>query len=62
MHDGSMKTLREVVEFYSKGGAPDDQRLDKKMKPLNLSENEIDFLVEFLKAFTGDAKVDRRKQ
>ncbi|MFK7766689.1 MAG: cytochrome-c peroxidase [Mariniblastus sp.] len=54
MHDGSVKTLREVVEFYNKGGAPDDKRLDKDMKPLNLSEKEIDFLVDFLKALSGD--------
>lgn len=61
MHDGSVKTLRQVVEFYNKGGAPDDPRLDKKMKPLNLSEEEVEFLVEFLKAYSGDAIIDRRK-
>ena len=37
MHDGSMKTLQEVVEFYNKGGNPDDPDLDKKMKPLELT-------------------------
>ena len=54
MHDGSVKTLKEVVEFYNKGGAPDDPTLDKKMKPLKLSEEEVGFLVEFLKALSGD--------
>jgi len=54
MHDGSVKTLREVVEFYNKGGAPDDPLLDEKMQPLNLTEKEIGFLVDFLKAFSGD--------
>ena len=54
MHDGSVKTLREVVEFYNKGGAPDDKRLDEDMKPLNLSEKDIGFLVDFLKALSGD--------
>ena len=55
MHDGSVKTLKEVVEFYNRGGAPDDALLDKKMKPLDLSEEEVEFLVEFLKALSGDA-------
>ncbi len=52
MHDGSKKTLREVVEFYNKGGSPDDPTLDKKLKPLNLSDAEVGFLVEFLKALS----------
>ncbi|MDG1874062.1 MAG: cytochrome c peroxidase [Mariniblastus sp.] len=55
MHDGSVKTLREVVEFYNKGGAPDDPNLDKQMKPLKLTDEEVGFLVEFLKALSGDA-------
>lgn len=55
MHDGSVKTLREVVEFYNKGGAPDDPLLDDKMKPLNLTDEEVGFLVEFLKALSGDS-------
>lgn len=54
MHDGSIKTLREVVEFYNRGGSPDDPKLDEKMKPLGLSETEMDHLVEFLKALTGE--------
>lgn len=55
MHDGSVNTLREVVEFYNRGGAPDDPSLDKKMVPLNLSDQEIGFLVEFLKALSGES-------
>lgn len=55
MHDGSIKTLREVVEFYNKGGAPNDPTLDEKMRPLNLTEQEIDFLVDYLKALTGES-------
>lgn len=54
MHDGSVKTLREVVEFYNKGGAPDDPLLDDQMKSLNLTEEEVGFLVDFLKALSGD--------
>lgn len=54
MHDGSVKTLREVVEFYNKGGSPEDPLLDEKMKPLNLTDEEVGFLVDFLKALSGD--------
>ena len=51
-HDGSAKTLEEVVEFYSKGGAPDDKTLDPKMKKLDLSEEDKKHLVAFLKALS----------
>lgn len=53
MHDGSVKTLKEVVEFYNKGGAPDDPAIDQDMEPLNLTEDEVGFLVEFLKAMSS---------
>lgn len=56
MHDGSMKTLREVVEFYNKGGSRDDASLSEKLKPLNLTEEEVGFLVDFLRAYSGDTK------
>ena len=55
MHDGSVKTLKEVIEFYNKGGSPDDPAIDKDMKPLNLTEEEVGFLVEFLKALSGNS-------
>lgn len=61
MHNGSVASLREVVQFYNKGGAPHDPGLDEAMKPLELTEEEVDYLVEFLKALTGEAlreKVD----
>jgi cytochrome c peroxidase len=52
MHDGSQKTLEEVVEWYNKGGHP-NQWLDAKIKPLNLSAEEKADLVAFMKALTG---------
>lgn len=52
MHDGSLTTLEEVVEFYSRGGSPDDPTLDPLMKPLNLTSDEKVHLVEFLKALS----------
>jgi cytochrome c peroxidase len=49
MHDGSLKTLQEVVEFYNKGGVA-NPNLDGLMKPLNLSKQEVRDLVAFLEA------------
>ena len=49
-----MKTLREVVEFYNKGGSPEDPGLDPDLKPLNLSEREVDHLVAFLEALVRE--------
>lgn len=53
MHDGSLKTLREVVDFYVGGGNSNPQ-LDKDMKPLQLTAQERDDLVAFLEALTGE--------
>ncbi len=41
------------AEFYNKGGEP-NENLDPLIKPLGLSETEINELVEFLQALTGD--------
>ncbi|MCA9070531.1 MAG: c-type cytochrome [Planctomycetaceae bacterium] len=53
MHDGSLKTLEEVVEHYNKGGTPNPW-LSDKIKKLNLTDQEKKDLVEFMKACTGD--------
>jgi cytochrome c peroxidase len=55
MHDGSMKTLEEVVEHYDKGGNVNPY-LDKDMKKLNLTAQEKADLVAFMKALTGETK------
>jgi cytochrome c peroxidase len=52
MHDGSLKTLEEVVDFYDKGGIP-NKNLDEKIKKLNLTAQAKKDLVEFLKALDG---------
>jgi cytochrome c peroxidase len=52
MHDGSMQTLAEVVEFYDKGGNA-NPFLDPQIKPLRLDEGQKHDLVEFLKTLTG---------
>ena len=53
MHDGSQKTLEEVVDFYNKGGHA-NKWLNSKVKKLNLSKQDQKDLVEFLKALTGE--------
>jgi cytochrome c peroxidase len=52
MHDGSLATLEDVVQFYSDGGRPNPDQ-DPRMRPLHLSTEERHSLVEFLKALTG---------
>jgi cytochrome c peroxidase len=52
MHDGSLKTLREVVDFYDKGGVL-NKNLDPDIKPLKLTVDERNDLVEFLRALSG---------
>jgi cytochrome c peroxidase len=52
MHDGSVATLEEVVEWYDKGGHP-SKYLSEKIRPLKLSEQDQADLVEFMKACTG---------
>ena len=52
MHDGSLKTLEEVVDVYAKGGHANDH-LSDKIKKLELSDQDKKDLVEFMKAVTG---------
>lgn len=52
MHDGSQKTLRDVVEFYNKGGSDDPQK-DRRMAPLRMSDEEMNHLVKFLEGLSG---------
>jgi cytochrome c peroxidase len=58
MHDGSVSTLRAVVEIYNRGGIP-SQHLDPKIKPLGLTGSEIDALVKFIEALTGEGYLDK---
>lgn len=48
MHDGSIATLREVVEFYNRAEGTGE------LQPLQLSEKDIHAVVAFLEALTGD--------
>ncbi len=53
MHDGSLKTLKDVVDFYA-GGGNSNPYLDKQMKALSLSAADRADLVAFLQSLTGD--------
>lgn len=57
MHDGSLATLREVVLHYNKGGNPNPY-LTPKLRPLNLSEREMEALVVFLNSLEGFGYAD----
>lgn len=53
MHDGSLATLEEVIEYYDKGGIP-NKNLHPLMKKLNLSDDDKKALVSFLKSLNGE--------
>jgi cytochrome c peroxidase len=53
MHDGSLNTLRDVIEFYNHGGFENETQ-SPLMNKLNLNEKEVDDLIAFMKTLTGD--------
>lgn len=55
-HTGGVRTLREVVEFYNRGGAASGFSgvKDPRLKPLLLTDTEIDDLVAFMESLTGE--------
>ncbi len=52
MHDGSLKTLEEVVEHYVKGGTK-NKWLSDKIRQFKATEQDKMDLVEFMRACTG---------
>jgi cytochrome c peroxidase len=53
MHDGSLATLEEVVDFYNTGGKLNKNK-SEWVQPLGLSEEEKKCLVSFLKTLTDE--------
>lgn len=58
MHDGSLETLEDVVDFYNNGGRvketdPFNDFQSGGIRPLNLSDEQKSDLVEFMKALTS---------
>ena len=65
MHDGSLKTLKDVVKHYNDGGksAGDpsiNPYLSGGIRPLNLSEQQMDDLVAFMETLTSPAYVNAK--
>lgn len=55
MHDGSLRSLDEVVAFYRRGGNSDFVGTkDPRITPLDLTDDDAHDLVEFLKTLDGD--------
>jgi cytochrome c peroxidase len=52
MHDGSLATLEDVIEFYDRGGNQ-NPGLDREIRPLRLTVAESQSLIDFLRALNG---------
>ena len=61
MHDGSLRTLWDVMDHYNKGGEA-NRYLDGGIEPLNLTDEEIDQLVAFLFTLTDDRFQEQNRQ
>ena len=53
MHDGSLRTLEEVIEFYDRGGRA-NRWLDSEIRPLGLSGREKRQIAVLLRALSGE--------
>jgi len=47
MHNGQLKTIDEVLDYYSKGGSGNPNQ-DKRIRPFQLSDEERRDLIYFL--------------
>lgn len=54
MHNGSLLTLEDVIEHYNRGGFAQNPTKDPLMRPLNLTTQEKQDLIAFLKALTDE--------
>ncbi|MDQ2945489.1 MAG: cytochrome-c peroxidase [Acidobacteriota bacterium] len=55
MHDGSIATLEEVIDFYD-GGGNANPNLDENLVPLHLSKADKQALLAFLRALSGSIR------
>lgn len=49
---GTINSLYDMVKHYNDGGSPQVTNKDKRIKPLNLSDDQMTDIVEFLKSLT----------
>ncbi|MBV9776265.1 MAG: c-type cytochrome [Acetobacteraceae bacterium] len=52
MHDGSVRTLAEVIDLYDRGGVPRPSRAEM-IRPLHLTKAEKSDLIAFLQTLSG---------
>ena len=57
MHDGSIATLKEVVDHYNRGGRRNPY-ISPRIAPLGLAADEVAALVAFLEALDGEGYQD----
>ncbi len=53
MHDGRLQTLRQVIDYYDRGGTR-NRFLDPQLKPLKLTEAEKSDLIAFLQELSPE--------
>lgn len=58
MHDGSIKTLEDVINHYSSGGRAHINK-SKLIEPFDISEEEKEDLINFLKSLTDSTFITR---
>ncbi|MBF4984084.1 c-type cytochrome [Nonlabens mediterrranea] len=63
MHNGVYQTLEEVVDFYNRGGGYGIGIIDQEYQtlptePLNLSQEEMDDIINFMKTLTDARFID----
>jgi len=59
MHDGSLKTLEDVVDYYDRGGNA-NPNLDEDLRPLHLTAEEKRDLLAFLRSLSGNVREGKR--
>ena len=52
MHDGSLETLDEVIDYYDRGGNT-NPALDAELRPLRMTQREKSALRAFLQSLSG---------
>lgn len=58
MHDGSLRTLEDVIDFYDRGGHA-NPHLDEEIRPLRLDAEEKGSLLALLRALGGGCRPGR---
>ena len=61
MHDGSVQTLEEVVDYYDKGGVK-NRFIDAAIFPLHLTDQEKLDLVAFMRSLTSSQFLEKARQ